>query len=211
MLLVLAAVLAIADWLAVAERLPHRLRALTKPATMVALIGAAWRADTGGAVHTWMVVGLVLSLAGDIFLMLPEQWFVAGLGAFLLAHVAYIVAMAQLTLHPVALVVAAVVIGAGWVIAGRGIVAGATAKEPKMQVPVALYVTVISAMVAVALLATGHARPTWWLPAAAVLFYASDAILGTNRFVRSQRWMPVAVMVTYHLAQAGFVGFVLTR
>lgn len=41
-----------------------------------------------------VLAGLVLSLIGDVFLMLPGDRFVLGLVAFLLAHVCYIVAFA---------------------------------------------------------------------------------------------------------------------
>ena len=40
-------------------------------------------------------VGLLCSLAGDVLLMLPRDRFVAGLGAFLLAHVCYIGAFSR--------------------------------------------------------------------------------------------------------------------
>ena len=33
----------------------------------------------------------------------------------------------------------------------------------------------------------------------------SDTILGWRRFVGSKAWMPVAIMVTYHLGQVGLV------
>ncbi|MCD6285147.1 MAG: hypothetical protein J7M39_04450, partial [Anaerolineae bacterium] len=46
----------------------------------------------GGHLALWFVVALVFSLAGDIFLMLPdEKWFVPGLLAFLVGHLCYIV------------------------------------------------------------------------------------------------------------------------
>ena len=45
------------------------------------------------AVRAWFVAALVLSLAGDVFLMLPQDLFVFGLGSFLLGHIAYIVGM----------------------------------------------------------------------------------------------------------------------
>lgn len=35
------------------------------------------------------LLALLFSLLGDIFLMLPRERFLAGLGAFLLAHLAY--------------------------------------------------------------------------------------------------------------------------
>ena len=43
--------------------------------------------------RAWFVAALVLSLAGDVFLMLPKDLFVFGLGAFLLGHLAYIVGL----------------------------------------------------------------------------------------------------------------------
>ena len=38
--------------------------------------------------------------------------------------------------------------------------------------------------------------------AGALTFAASDSILALDRFDRHRRWMPTAVMVTYHVAQA---------
>jgi uncharacterized membrane protein YhhN len=59
---------------------------------------------------------------------------------------------------------------------------------------------VISAMLATAL-ATGNLLAG----AGAVLFVASDSMIAWDRFVRPFRWAPVAIMVTYHLGQAGLV------
>ena len=60
------------------------------------MIAAALALDpTSEAARTWFVVALVFSLLGDVFLMLPSDAFVAGLSAFLLAHVAYVVALNQ--------------------------------------------------------------------------------------------------------------------
>jgi hypothetical protein len=39
----------------------------------------------------------------------------------------------------------------------------------------------------------------------ASLFFASDALIAWNRFVIPVRWAPVAIMVTYHVGQAGLV------
>jgi hypothetical protein len=39
----------------------------------------------------------------------------------------------------------------------------------------------------------------------ASLFFASDSLIAWNRFVRPRAWAPVAIMVTYHLGQAGLV------
>jgi uncharacterized membrane protein YhhN len=98
--LTVAAVLAVIDWVGVV-RGDQRLRWVGKPGVMVALIAAALLANGApSAVKAWFVVALVLSLAGDVALLLPEQWFLAGLVAFLLAHLAYVAGMVQLDLHP---------------------------------------------------------------------------------------------------------------
>ncbi len=204
-LLVPAALLAIADWLTVARvGGSHPVRWLTKLAP-VALLAAVAATEGSGVMRGWIVAGLVLSLAGDAALLLPERWFVAGLGAFLAAHVAYALGMLRLDLSATGLVAGVVLVAVGMATAGRRIVADAAHAEPGLRAPVIAYLAVISAMVVAA---AGSARP--WLIAAALLFYASDAMLGWNRFVAPARVLPTAVMVTYHLAQAGFVAEVLS-
>ena len=79
-----------------------------------------------------------------------------------------------------------------------------TAHDRALTVPVIVYVGVISAMFVVA-----QATGIGWLAVAATLFLVSDSLLGWNRFVRHVGWMPLAVMVTYHLAQAAFVAAVV--
>ncbi len=44
-----------------------------------------------------------------------------------------------------------------------------------------------------------------WAVVGAALFVTSDTILGWRNFVSRRPWMPLAVMVTYHLGQAGLV------
>jgi len=41
--------------------------------------------------------------------------------------------------------------------------------------------------------------------APAILFLGSDALIAFRRFVSPMPWMPVTIMVTYHLAQVGLV------
>lgn len=196
-----AGVAAVANWW---SRLAgsRRVEYVSKPATMLALVGVALALDPLHAdQRAWFVAGLVLSLAGDVFLMLPADRFVAGLGSFLLAHVAYVVGV---NLHPgsaVALVVAAVVVALVAVGVGIRIVRGAAAAGGgRLAGPVVAYMAVISAMVVSAV-----AAGPWIAGAGAVLFFASDGLIAWNRFVTPIRWAPVAIMVTYHLGQAGLV------
>ena len=92
-LLALALAAAAVDWIAVHQE-QKALEYLCKPLTLVLLIACALALDPAdAAVRAWFVAALVLSLAGDVFLMLPKDLFVLGLGSFLLGHLAYIVGM----------------------------------------------------------------------------------------------------------------------
>ena len=67
---------------------------LFKPLTTTLILSVALQApDPPSVLYKWLVVaGLAFSLAGDIFLMLSRDYFVAGWAAFLIAHLIYIAA-----------------------------------------------------------------------------------------------------------------------
>ena len=95
MTLFVIAVLAIAalDWTAVAKGW-KKIEYFAKPATMVMLFVTLAVAGGFGAIGLICIgLGIIFSLAGDIFIMLSNRWFIAGLGAFLLAHVSYIIGL----------------------------------------------------------------------------------------------------------------------
>lgn len=200
-LAVLAAAAAAVDWYAVAgDR--RRLEYVCKPATMVFLIAATVAMDPSDtAVRAWFVAALVLSLAGDVFLMLPRNLFVPGLVSFLLAHVAYVVGFAVGGLDVVGVGVGLAAVAIAVVVLGRRILGAVRASaEPELAVPVGVYVAVISAMVVAA---AGSLQPVAIV--GALLFYASDALIAWTRFIQDQPWGRVAIMVTYHLGQFGLV------
>lgn len=184
----------------------RRTELWSKPLALIALIGVAATLDpVDPAVRAWFVVALVCSLAGDVFLLDGDRRFVPGLVAFLLAHVAY----------TVGLIVAPdwswVGFGVGVVLTvalastvGVRIVRAARRSEPVLGPAVSAYLVAISLMFCAAV-ATGSP----WAIVGAALFVASDSVLGWRQFVGSARWMPVTVMVTYHLGQAGLVASLL--
>jgi uncharacterized membrane protein YhhN len=195
----LAAATAVVDWWAVAAR-NRRVEYVAKPGVMIWLLGAALAIDPGTEAWTsaLFVLALLFSLAGDVFLMLERERFVAGLAAFLAAHIAYVAGLAATSLVSVGPLVA----GAGVAIVaasvlGPRIVPAVRRRDPALVAPVAVYIALISAMVATAV-GTGVALAM----AGAALFYASDALLAWNRFVSSMRHGRVAVIVTYHAGQA---------
>jgi uncharacterized membrane protein YhhN len=191
---------AVGDWLAVARR-AKALEYGCKPAAMALLVGVALALDPAVPSRRWWFVAAgVASLAGDVFLMLPADRFVAGLGSFLLAHLAYIVGFRIDGGSTPALAASAGGIALVAAVLARPILGGVRRSQPGLLVPVALYMTVISAMVAAAL-ATGIALAA----AGAALFLASDAMIAWERFVAPRRWHRLAIIVTYHLGQAGLV------
>jgi uncharacterized membrane protein YhhN len=200
-LLGLTVAVALVDWWATAtERRPVRL--VAKPATLMALIAVAATLDPADErIRTWIVVGLVLSLAGDAFLLFEERFFVPGLVSFLLGHLAYIVGLQLAPTSAAGTIAGLVVVAVAIATVGRRIVAGVRAGEhPELTAPVIVYLVAISAMVVSAF---GTLAPA--AIAGALLFYASDATLAWNRFLERRRHGGLAVMVTYHLGQIGLV------
>lgn len=65
-----------------------------KPLTtaLIIMLAASLLAEPASRYRLAITFGLVLSLAGDVFLMVPGDRFVPGLAAFLLAHPAYLAA-----------------------------------------------------------------------------------------------------------------------
>ncbi len=201
LLLALTLVVAAADWHAVFHEIKP-LEYLCKPLTMVVLVGAtlALDADDPG-VRTWFVVALVLCLIGDVFLMLPQDLFVFGLGSFLLGHVAYIIGMQVDGVAGTRFLIGLVLVLAALAVIGSRILRGVRdGSEPELTGPVVAYMSVISAMVASAI-GAGHVAAV----VGASLFYASDALIAWNRFVADTRHARLSIIITYHLAQIGLV------
>lgn len=184
------------------------VRYVAKPGALVALIGVAVTLDpsVSPTIRAWMVAGLVLSLAGDVFLMLDEKWFVAGLASFLVGHLAYVVGLQLAPTSVAASLLGMAIVLAALAIVGRKIVSGVAAGDQRDMVPpVIAYLVVISIMVV-----SAFGTQAAWAVVGASLFYASDATLAWNRFLQPRRFGPLAVMVTYHLGQAGLVAWLVT-
>lgn len=194
--LALAAVSAGIHWWSVAAK-QRPVLLVTKPLTMVLLIGLAASVDsTAGATRGWFIAALVLSLAGDVFLMLEPDQFVAGLASFLGAHLAYIVGLVLAAFSLGAALIALAVVVALFPLIGRPILTGARASDARLGTPVVAYIAVISTMVVAA-----AATTTLLAIAGAISFFASDAVLGWNRFVAAISRGRLITMITYHIGQ----------
>jgi len=209
---------AVTDWVAVAKGW-RKIEIIAKPATMVLLFG--YLALAGGLGATPLIcfgLGILFSLAGDVFLLFASTgWFLLGLVAFLLAQVAYLIGLNI----PPGVTSSLWGIGIGVVLAMttgrilRRILAGVREKgQPRLVVPIVIYGTVITLMVLSAILTIY--RVDWKTSASglvslgAILFYSSDMILAWNKFVKPIKNGRLMNMIAYHLGQIALVaGIVL--
>lgn len=146
-----------------------------------------------------ILAGLLFSLAGDIFLMLPrDRFFIHGLISFLVAHLFYIAAFLgesgrALSLHSVIafLIYGGLMMRVLWPHLG------------KMRAPVMLYM--------LAILTMGWTATSRWLiteqpgsflaMSGALLFIASDSLLALNKFKGRFRSAQLLIFSTYTIAQ----------
>lgn len=210
-------VFAAADWLAVGLG-KTGWRKITKPAVLLVLIAGFSLSGGWRGFGTWFGLGLIFSLAGDVFLTLPPSYFMAGLGAFLAAHLAYIIGFNQSLATPewqLIFPVVGVVIADAFGFRRLNVALRKRSKGRWLQYPIFVYMVVISLMLLSSFLC--WLRPDWPRPAAALvslgalLFYASDTTLALNRFCSPMRGGQIFVIVTYHLAQLAITAGVLIR
>ncbi len=203
-----ALIAAVLDWIATARNW-RRAECVFKPATLILVWLAAWLI-TRGPHDTWIarffLPGLLLSLAGDVLLLVPgPRFFMLGLVAFLLAHVCYILGL-NATPPPLASAVVLIIIAAVGAWLYRGLAAGLRSKgQLALRAPVAAYSAVLALMLFSAW-ATLF-RPGWTplqrglVIVGATAFFISDSMLAWSKFVRPLPGGHAASMVIYHLAQ----------
>lgn len=199
---------AAADWLAVWHGW-HKLSCLAKPGALLALLIWFGTAGRFQGDLLWFGAGFFLSLLGDVFLLLSHRFFVFGLGAFLLAHLAFIYAFYRpLPGFSIPLGMLAVLIALLWMLLYGRLrrVLRQPGAHAKMRVPVGVYSLAIAFMLFSALLTLW--RADWSFPAnglaaaGGLLFFCSDTLLAFDRFDRPIPHARFWVRVNYHLAQA---------
>ena len=197
MLLAATALVAVADWFAVATS-RRRLEYLAKPVVMVGLVAVAATLEPVSHVERlFFVAALALGLLSDVFLMLPRDMFLAGLVAAFVEHVAYIAGFRARDLH-VGLLAAALAVALVSVAVVMPAVYRALRKDqPSLVVPVIAYVAVFVVMVA-----TAGGTGSYVALGGALLFFYSDALLAWNRFVTAVGWGRFVNIIAYHSGQA---------
>jgi uncharacterized membrane protein YhhN len=219
--LILCLIFAVINWIAVALE-NRRFEYVAKPATLILLI--LWFVSRlpsdNPPIGLWFLGGLVFSLAGDIFLMLPRKHFLKGLIAFLIAHICYVIAfnLAGPVLNGPSLLIAFVVTFIAAVILRQLVFSLRTGGKTALIKPVVTYaffsgLTLWSATST--LLRPEWPRVTGWLTTiGGTLFLTSDTAIAWNRFVGPHLGGRTIEMIMYHLAQfalsAGVLMFIAT-
>lgn len=179
---------------------------LTKGLLMPALALVVW-CNPALRNRSWLWVALFASWVGDVCLVFPGQtWFLAGLGSFFVAHLAYIRGLssrhsgqpALLRRYPWLVLPYAGFYAALFAIIYPGL--------GDMAIPVAVYALVICLMSLIALNRFGRVSQASfrWVWVGSVSFLASDSIIATESF--GPEWIAIPfpdswIMLLYLLAQ----------
>jgi uncharacterized membrane protein YhhN len=172
-----------------------------KPAATISLIILALLrpgAELPGLYKAFLLAGLIASLAGDVFLMLKDSLFIAGLASFLVAQLLYI--RAFLTVTPARVDFLSVL---PLLLFAMFMMAILFPHLGKLKIPVAVYVLVITVMAGLAVDRYVVAGGTLAFRAClgAILFLISDAILAINRFAKKIPYGRALNLLTYFVAQ----------
>lgn len=153
---------------------------LSKPLASAGFVWLGLQLRGSGPEHDWLLLGLVLCMLGDV-LLIPddERAFKAGIAAFGLGHLAYLVSFVHLGLQP-----GTTGLAAGLLLAlAMGVWRWLSPHIPAdMRVPVAVYIVIITSMTAAAA-GTTHHTGNERIALAAVAFFVSDLAVARDAFV----------------------------
>jgi uncharacterized membrane protein YhhN len=157
-----------------------------------------WRAQRD-RYSLWVTIGLLCSLAGDVWLLWPARYFLVGLLSFLGAHIAYLAAFTRGTKFPARPFIWLLYGAIGfalWLFLKPGL-------SVSLRASVAVYTFFLATMASQALgrfliLRTSAARLA---AIGAIFFMISDSLLAFDRFRRPIPASAILILATYYLAQ----------
>jgi uncharacterized membrane protein YhhN len=181
------------------------LHYVAKPLTTLLILWLAATTPAIGLRYRYAVlIGMTLSLIGDVLLMLPLDLFVPGLIAFLVAHLAYIIAFAPGSTTKARLG-ACLLLG---VVAGANLAALLPRIDSELKGPVLAYVLVLASMATFALarawtpaLAGRTPRSVRFAAAGGLCFVLSDSLLAWDKFGGGIPLPTLLILASYWFAQ----------
>lgn len=165
------------------------------------------RSEIKKSIFGFLVAALSASWLGDLLLIRGEDpnYFVLGLGAFLVAHVLYVMTYTKamqknhelllIKKYPMIIVL---------LVGTSGLIFKILFPHlEEMIVPVALYTSVITAMSLAAIARKDKTSFTSWayVTAGALIFMLSDTLIAFNKFHEPIAWASIFIMSTYIAAQ----------
>jgi hypothetical protein len=219
------------EWLAIIFKW-HRIKPYSKVLAMVILI--FWTLFMFEFKFTPLVTLLfaaqIFGLAGDIFLLYSERWFLWGLGAFLAGHVFYLILIVNILIDGIRRDDSSFIRFGVWFVVGltifvfillfyKAIVTVLLQKQPGKPFVISLFVYafILTSVMVLSYLTViirfGESWIPWLLSIGGTLFFISDFTLAYDRFVKRLANGQLGVMITYLLGQFflayGFIGLIL--
>ena len=172
------------------------LQYIFKPLTMLAIILMAFLNSSSpmSFYQSAILVGLIFSTVGDVFLINDKKFFVHGLISFLLGHLCFIAAFYSSPNLPSVLcylIYVAVFLTVLW------------KHLDKLKVPVIVYAITLAVMSWLALSRYFELNDgkTLFAFLGSISFVASDSLLAFNKFKKPFSLSPLLILSTYFLAQ----------
>jgi len=160
---------------------------------LAAVVGRQWfQLTPSNRSRSWWMFGLGFGMVGDVLLAIDgKSLFVFGLGAFLVGHIGYWLALRPFARFDKRLLLP-------YALYAFGVIQLMWPQLGAMALPVMIYISVILAM-SLATWASEHTNRS--LQIGGLLFIASDSLIGLNKF-----WQPIPfagelIMLTYYAAQ----------
>ncbi len=176
------------------------LRYTLKPLTTLLILALAlsFTNPISPLYRTLIAIGIAFSLAGDIFLMLPQNTFVFGLVSFLIAHLFYIFAYRSVSGFHFTWWLAL-----PYLLYGFFMIYLLWPHVGDLRIPVIIYAAVLMIMGWQAAEQWWQVRDTSMLLAmiGAMLFILSDTTLALNKFRAPVPQRDLIIMSTYYSAQ----------
>ena len=177
---------------------PYPFSWVLKFLPILVLLHYSWQqlSLTRESAHKLFVAGLAFSALGDFFLDYDRvNWFVFGLGSFLVAHLFYIFSLKPVVLKRVPIILLYCLYGMGMfslIYSGLG----------ELFIPVLVYMTVLLLMGITTLLSQ---KSNTWLIIGGISFIVSDSLIGLDKFYYEIPFASFWIMTAYYLAQFSLV------
>ena len=180
---------------------PYPLSWLVKLLPMAVLIFVT-RQQVKTKAERLFLFGLAFSALGDFFLDYDRvNWFIFGLGSFLVAHLFY-----MLSLKPVKFIRKPVI--ALYILYGVAMFSLITPGLGELFLPVLVYMLVLLLMGITTLISD---KSNKWLIAGGCCFVFSDSLIGIDKFYQSIPYAHIWIMISYYAAQYSLVRGIFIR